>query len=292
METWQSDYPALSDAVIASYPFADVDLARRLERAEANAAARFVEARARVFPRSGAGWIDVAGAFALYDGIDSPVTQTFGLGLFDPVTSDVLDEIERYFMARGAPVLHEVCPLSGVDLSALLHERGYFPVEFTSVLYRPIHADTGHAQTHSDSGVTVRVVGTAEGDVWAQTSAGGWGEMPGASEFLRDMGAINAVREDAVCFLAERDGNPIAAAALCVSSGEGVAQMAGASTLPEARRQGAQLALLAARLHHGAVRGCDIAMIGAEPGSASQRNAERHGFRIAYTRVKWQLAPR
>ena len=29
---------------------------------------------------------------------------------------------------------------------------------------------------------------------------------------------------------------------------------------------------------------------GAEPGSASQRNAERQGFRIAYTRVKWQLA--
>jgi hypothetical protein len=24
------------------------------------------------------------------------------------------------------------------------------------------------------------------------------------------------------------------------------------------------------------------------PGSASQRNAERHGFRIAYTRTKWQ----
>jgi hypothetical protein len=27
----------------------------------------------------------------------------------------------------------------------------------------------------------------------------------------------------------------------------------------------------------------------AQPGSASQRNAERHGFRIAYTRTKWQL---
>jgi hypothetical protein len=24
-------------------------------------------------------------------------------------------------------------------------------------------------------------------------------------------------------------------------------------------------------------------------GSASQRNAERHGFRIAYTRIKWSL---
>jgi hypothetical protein len=30
-------------------------------------------------------------------------------------------------------------------------------------------------------------------------------------------------------------------------------------------------------------------MMGAAPGSASQRNAERQGFRIAYTRIKWQL---
>jgi hypothetical protein len=30
-------------------------------------------------------------------------------------------------------------------------------------------------------------------------------------------------------------------------------------------------------------------MICALPGSASQRNAEREGFRIAYTRLKWGL---
>ena len=36
--------------------------------------------------------------------------------------------------------------------------------------------------------------------------------------------------------------------------------------------------------------GCDLAMMGAEPGSSSQRNAERQGFRIAYTRTKWILA--
>jgi hypothetical protein len=29
--------------------------------------------------------------------------------------------------------------------------------------------------------------------------------------------------------------------------------------------------------------------MGAAPGSASQRNAERQGFRIAYTRIKWNL---
>jgi hypothetical protein len=30
-------------------------------------------------------------------------------------------------------------------------------------------------------------------------------------------------------------------------------------------------------------------MMVAWPGTESQRNAERHGFRIAYTRTKWQL---
>ena len=28
--------------------------------------------------------------------------------------------------------------------------------------------------------------------------------------------------------------------------------------------------------------------MGALPGSGSQRNAERNGFRIAYTRIKWR----
>ena len=68
-----------------------------------------------------------------------------------------------------------------------------------------------------------------------------------------------------------------------------MALLGGASTIPEARRQGAQLALLESRLRYAAQNGCDLAMMCAAPGSASQRNAERHGFRIAYTRIKWRL---
>jgi hypothetical protein len=62
--------------------------------------------------------------------------------------------------------------------------------------------------------------------------------------------------------------------------------------VPEGRTQGAQLALLDARLRYAVERGCDLAMMGAAPGSSSQRNAERHGFRIAYTRIKWRLPER
>jgi hypothetical protein len=42
-------------------------------------------------------------------------------------------------------------------------------------------------------------------------------------------------------------------------------------------------------LRYAAEQGCDLAMMCAAPGSASQRNAERQGFRIAYTRITWGL---
>ena len=65
--------------------------------------------------------------------------------------------------------------------------------------------------------------------------------------------------------------------------------LAGASTIPDARGRGAQNALLAERLRYAAEHGCDVAMMGALPGSGSQRNAERNGFRVAYTRIKFKL---
>ncbi|HEV2765518.1 MAG TPA: GNAT family N-acetyltransferase, partial [Pyrinomonadaceae bacterium] len=106
-------------------------------------------------------------------------------------------------------------------------------------------------------------------------------------DFMEGLAQVSAKRTDAVSFLAELEGRPVAAGSLSIC--EGVALLAGASTVPEGRRQGAQSALLDGRLRYAAERGCDLAMMCALPGSASQRNAERHGFRIAYTRVKWRL---
>lgn len=78
------------------YPIADVSLACRIERAEALGNARFVDARAQVFSDSGSTWIEVAGARAMFDSPSSPMTQTFGLGLFQPPTIADLDAIEAF----------------------------------------------------------------------------------------------------------------------------------------------------------------------------------------------------
>ena len=113
-------------------PFSDLLLSRRLERAEGHACAQHAEARRRVNPDSRAEWIECAGAYAVFDGLDSPVTQSFGLGVFEQLNPTALDELERFFLDRGAPVLHEVSPLAGVAALDMLCARYYRPIEISS----------------------------------------------------------------------------------------------------------------------------------------------------------------
>lgn len=265
---------------MTAYPLADIALARRLERCEARANAAFVESRARLSPELGATWIECAGAFAMFDGVGSPLTQTFGLGIFETPTAADLERIEQFFEERGAAVFHEVSPLVEMQTMQLLVARGYHPVELSSVMYQPIGEPPS-----SDGRVKARIAEPHEIERWAETSAEGWREFAEVAPLVRELGRISASSKGTVPFFAEIDGRPIATGAIAIH--DGVAVLAGASTIPEERRQGAQRALLEARLRHARAQGCDLAMMCTAPGSASQRNAERQGFRIAYTRIKW-----
>ena len=262
----------------------DLDLSRRLERAEGQACLQFAEARLALYPDSGAAWIECAGAYAVFDGVDSPVTQSFGLGLFEPVTPSALDTIEAFFLDRGAVVVHEVSPLAGVAALDLLCARGYRPIELSSVLHRPVEQPTAK----DNLAVKVSVAAEKDAALWADVSARGWAQQnPELLGFLEQFGAVAFARHGAVNFIATLDGIPGAAGALCLHNG--VALFAGASTIPELRRRGLQAALLEARMRYAFDHDYQLAMMVTEAGSQSQRNAERQGFRIAYTRTKWRL---
>src|SRR5207245_5119632 len=211
----------------------DLATSRRLERAERDSNARFVEARAAASPEVGAAWIDVGGTYAMFDGVESPCTQTFGFGLFTAPSSGDLDTIERFYAERSSPVFHEVSPIADPAHLELLASRGYRPIEFTSVLYRSLDDDLAVAAP-ADSVARpfqgrVRIVDADEADVWAQTCAAGWSDVLGAGTFAGDLVRVAAVRPDARLFLAEIDGRPVAAGALNVD--DGVALLAGASTV-------------------------------------------------------------
>jgi GNAT superfamily N-acetyltransferase len=94
----------------------------------------------------------------------------------------------------------------------------------------------------------------------------------------RDLAAAGVSR-----YIALRDG--VVAGGAGIRLAEGVAQFAGAATVPAHRRHGVQSALLSARLADAAAAGCDIAVITTQPGSKSQQNAQRQGFDLLYTRA-------
>jgi len=261
---------------------ADLALSRRLERAEGHACAMFSEARRRLLPESGAEWIEVGGAYACFNGVDSPVTQSFGLGIFEGLFPAGLIAAERFFFNHGTAAVHEVSPFAGVEALGFLAERGYWPVEFSNVMYCPVDGVLAEA-----ADLDAHVAAASEAAVWADIMARGWAaEYPELRELLMANRAIGAACEGNVQFLAGLGREPVATATLCIH--EGVALLGGAATVPEMRRRGLQTALIAARIRYAFGHGCDLAMMVAAPGSHSQRNGERNGFRVAYTRTKWR----
>jgi ribosomal protein S18 acetylase RimI-like enzyme len=66
---------------------------------------------------------------------------------------------------------------------------------------------------------------------------------------------------------------------------DGVAFVNGSAVLPAFRRRGAQGALIRARLERARALGFAVACSNTQPGTASRRNLERHGFSVAYPKV-------
>lgn len=265
------------------FPRVDIALARQLERAEAMANAAAVEARQQVKPEVGAEWIEVAGAYAMFDGPDAPTTQTFGIGLFDRFLDTEFQNVEEFFTRHGTSVYHEICSFAAHESQGLLSARGYTPFEPSVVLLR----QTANYSAKKESAISARAIGIDELPAWCRVAGEAWSaESPELGEFVAGLGDIWARSRGFTCFLAERDGEAVGSAALNIANG--VAIMAGASTIPSARRQGAQLALFEARLAFAAERGIELAMVVTAPGGGSQRNSERQGFRPVYTRMKWK----
>src|SRR5206468_9819759 len=139
-------------------------------------------------------------------------------------------------------------------------------------------SDTG--ADRRNAAITTRIIGEAEVDLWARTSAAGWlTEHESLADFMFGFGQVSALCEGSHPFLAELDGQPIAAGMLFIHGD--VAMLAGASTIPDARNRGAQNALLYDRRKFAADQGCTLASMAALPGGQSQINAQKNGFQIA-----------
>lgn len=265
-----------------------LELARRIETAEARAAMETAELMDRERAGTSAAVEHIAGGTAIYCGPDSPVTQAVGLGLNGPVSDDDMELLENFYRTRSETVRVETCPLADASLIAQFRQRAYHATEFSNVFAASLLADGLPIFFRPDlpPNTTIARVPADELDLWTLTVAEGFAEtFPVTKEMLNVM-KLFAQGPHTECYLALVDGKPAAGGTLAVR--DGVAGLFGASTLPAFRNRGLQTALLQLRLERARTAGCDLAVSLARPGSASERNIARHGLQTLYTRVKFE----
>jgi hypothetical protein len=250
--------------------FADALLARRIEAAEAENARGCVPAGSAV--------LEVAGGCAIFSGADSPLTQAVGLGLNGPVSGAEIGRVEAFFRDRGAVPSIDLSPLADPGFLAALAGRGYIVSEFNNVMARRL------AGLEIVLTARVRRALSGERELWSHTVGRGFFEQTELTDEEMEVGRAVFDMPGAFCYLAATEsGEPAGGGALTVRTG--LATLFADSTIPAFRRRGLHRELTSARLNEALAQGCDLATASTAPGSASQRNYERLGFEVAYTKV-------
>ncbi|HEY0840225.1 MAG TPA: GNAT family N-acetyltransferase, partial [Vulgatibacter sp.] len=210
-----------------------------------------------------------------------------GLGLDGPVHGRDLDRVVAFYRDRGVAPTVEVSPFAHESLIHGLAERGFALREFETVLARTIAPREDLRPSSWPQGLEIVDVDPRDDEqvrTFIDVSTSGFRPeghpLDGANEVLsRRM--VEHPRSRA--FLALVDG--VAAGGGAVEIGEDVACLFGTSVLPAFRRRGIQQALILRRLERCREEGSSLAVIHSIPGAATDRNALRLGFTLAYTRV-------
>jgi len=249
---------------------ADLHLARLLEQAEAQ--------NARAFTGAETPLLEIAGGCAVFAGAGSPLSHGVGMGLRGPVHEAEIEAIEEFFRSRRAAVLLDLCPLADPGLFESLGRRGYHITEFNNVLVKSL--------TSAEIVMTPRVrrAGADERELWSHTLGEGFFEQPHLTNEEMEIGRAIFDSPSSVCYLAvSESGEPAGGAAAAFH--DTLATLFADATLPRFRHQGFHRELIDARLNETAARGCALATATTLPGSPSQRNYERAGFQVVYTKV-------
>lgn len=265
--------------------FCGTELGRRIEHAEAALISAAVGAATR---RGTDGFaLPLAGGVAAFAEPGAPFNKVVGLGFAGVPTASDIDAVERAYDGHGSPTSVELSTLADPQIAELLGGRGYRVVAFEDVLGREL----GDTVDEVPAGIEVRPSREDELDAWVDVVVEGFAHpdgvgVPSPEEFPRDV-VERAERDFAAAgvtpYVAVVDGDIAGGASFRVT--DGVAQLTGAATAPRYRRRGVQGALLAARLRDGVRAGADIAVVTTAPGSVSQRNVQRRGFHLLYTRA-------
>lgn len=256
-------------------------LARRLAALHRAVGLGYAEAVA------GSASMPVAGGVAGFFGPGWPLNRVGGLPPDAVLDDAALTEIRGFYAGHGVPAEIEADPmiLSVPGTLARLAGHGFRPVWQRTALVRRLDAEPPRGRPDAPP-----VRRETDPDTFAALVARGFSEgLPQpTSGFAHQVQAIGQRMAGAVGLVAEVDGRPAAGGAMRIV--DGIASLYGQSTLPEARRRGAQTAIVAESLRLAAEVGATFAAVDANPGSVSERTLLKVGFQVAWTVTGFRAA--
>lgn len=254
--------------------------ARRMEAAEEHGALYHAKSM-REEGTTGSAWEAFGGGHLIFVAKGYPVGRAHGLGFAGPVTVEDIRHVEEFYFQRGSAAQVDACPYADSSLFASLSERGFQVAEFNQTLARRILP--GEHLGATVNGTEIRGIREGEVKQWSRAIA----ETFFADQWEQWLELFGpwARPEHPLTLAAIVDGRIVGTASGLTVPEHKLAAFFGATTLPEFRGRGIQSAFMQERLRIAQKAGCDLAVTLTMPGTTSQRNAERAGFRVAYTKV-------
>ena len=262
--------------------FVDKAFARRLESCEELPQVGYARVFQKTRPEIGAAEEEICGGHMSFCGLGSPVGRAVGLGLDRSFSEADLDRVEAFYRSHKAPAQVDLCPLHGPEVFEMFKQRGYAIAELNNVLFRKLDAQEkfpsppAHCQVRRSPPEEAGVAGSIVESAFFPD---------GAPEAFRGLIAPLYQMEGSVAFVADVGGKLVACGTGLIVPEHKVFALCGAGTLADYRGRGLQSALLRARMAVAADAGCEFAIVVTQGGTTSQRNAERLGFRVAYSKA-------
>jgi predicted GNAT family acetyltransferase len=230
-----------------------------------------------------------AGGVAGYSGPGTFHNRVLNAGLVGSVSDEELDALVEFYRRRDVPAAVELCPFADPGLLAGLAGRGFVLREFKQLMHRPLqpHESLPSPPLGWPARLEVREFDRGSAGEVEQcvkiTMSGFFAPGQAIPEPVLDVARRVTRLGHTRSFLALVDGVPAGAGSMDL--GDQVAHLQGTSVLPEFRQRGVQQALMLTRLARAAEHGCRIATRGSRPGTSTERNAQRLGFGMAYSKA-------
>jgi hypothetical protein len=207
------------------------------------------------------------------------LNDVMALGIDEPVTESVLDQVVAVYRSMGVRFLVRLSPWAQPsDLASRLKARGFALTGKDHKMYRS-----------TDSPVTVptelrvECVGREFGNEFGEVMQAGTGSPEFVSPWMAATVDLPGWRH----YLAFDGATPVACGALCADGACGWLGMG--ATLPSHRRRGAQSAIMARRISDASEMGCrwvttETDLDTPEHPNPSYHNMVRNGFEQLYVR--------